>query len=64
MKIETKYYGVFYKDKNKWRGPAHGELLTLNQIKDEYGNTYEYLKQVRKQFRKPIKLLRQIWTNE
>ena len=79
MKTETQY-GIFYKSRGKWIGPYLGELITKSDIwwdsgVDEDNDLSEntpmlphmegYLKGVRKQIKKPVKLCAQriIWNN-
>lgn len=73
MKIKTDYYGVFYKKSNgRWTTmPSHNSLLTKKDIiydscLENESEPFEkhlesYLKSVRKQYKKKIKLLRQVW---
>lgn len=66
MKIKTKYYGIFYKNKGKWCPYLKDEmeLISKEMIKWESGTQKQYLKEVRRQIKKPIKLMRQVWEEE
>ena len=65
-----KLYGIFYFSRGKWVGPAHGELMSRDDI--IYNSDCDeslpfikivksYLKECRKQYRKPIKLKMLTW---
>ena len=72
MKIKTDYYGFFLKSNGTWsKDPYMGELITKQEIvdsgvlEDKHAAFKEhlkaYLKDVRKQSRKQVKFMRQIW---
>ena len=61
MKVKTELFGVFYKNRGKWVGPAHGELYTKEQLVLDNGSIDLYLKDVRRYFKKSVKLMRQTW---
>jgi len=66
-----KLYGIFYLSRGKWVGPAHEELMSEEDIIDNSGcenasvsfveHVKSYLKECRKQYRKPIKLKMLTW---
>jgi hypothetical protein len=68
--MKSQLFGVFYKNRDKWTGPAHEELFTLGDICRNSGlgkqasifdHIRAFLKQCRKQKRKPVELRRQVW---
>ena len=59
MKIKTEYYGVFYKDGKKWRGPYQGETFAEEHLLN--GSFKSRKKLIRKQIKKKIKIFRQLW---
>ena len=61
MKITTDLFGVFYRNRGKWIGPVYGELFSEKYIIDQYGSTYNFIESVRKQYRKPVILMQQVW---
>ena len=70
MKSEP-IYGLFYKNKNgKWCGPAHGELITKQDIiwssdlpesSPDWMHLSRFLKAARKQKRRQVQLCQQGW---
>jgi riboflavin synthase len=72
MKIKTDYYGFFLKSNGKWsHGPYMGELMTRQDVidsgvlEDEQApfekHLKAYLKDVRRQSKKQVKFMRQVW---
>lgn len=63
-------FGVFYLNRGKWTGPAHGELVTKEDIiwnsglegKHSMSSHIEcFLRACRRQKRKPVQLKKQTW---
>lgn len=61
MRIKTDQYGFFYKRGNKWLGPTFNETFTLKYIKDEYGSIENFKKDVARQLKRKVVLLRHVW---
>jgi uncharacterized protein YfkK (UPF0435 family) len=72
MKIKTDLYGFFTKSNGKWsKTPYFGEIMTKQMIIDSgvlenKSAPYEehltaYIKVVKKQCKKSVKFMRQIW---
>ena len=72
MKIKTNYYGFFLKSNGKWScNPYMGGLLTRQDIIDSgvlenvdapfEEHLKSYLKDVRRQSRKQVRFMRQVW---
>jgi hypothetical protein len=60
MKIKTEYYGVFYKNRDKWVGPIYDDIF----IKPKDGNNTIIdmtLKLYQRRIKKKVKLFRQYW---
>ena len=64
MKVKTKYLCTFYKNRGKWIGPTNEELWTKEEIIYNDDSVNNYLKLVRKHFKKPVKLMRMVYYEE
>lgn len=63
MIILTESYTIFYKSNGKWKpwGNYPYEIYTLKYILNEYDTIENFLKGVRQQLHKPVKLMRLLW---
>ncbi len=59
MKIKTEYYGVFYKNRDKWVGPFEDNIFTKQEWEKE--SLQDTIKECRKKTKRKVKLFRQYW---